>query len=123
MENNGIITNWLEFLTLITEDKRLNVWHIGLLIAVIKLANMQNEKDFIRVSRSKLMYYSHVKNITTYHKYFKQLQDFGYIKYIPSYHPGYKSTIELNDKIFIDEKYRRTLSSFRELHLKPSNLT
>lgn len=122
MENNGTTTNWLEFLILITEDKRLNVWHISLLIAVIKLASMQNEEDLIRVSRSKLMYYSHFKNIATYHKYFKQLQDFGYIKYIPSYHPGYRSTIEFNDKIVIDEKHRRTLSSFRELHLKPSNL-
>ncbi len=46
------------------------------------------------------MQMSHIDTALTNHKYFKQLQEFGYIKYIPSYHPGYKSTIELIDPFF-----------------------
>ncbi|WP_230392497.1 hypothetical protein [Flavobacterium sp. LC2016-01] len=41
---------------------------------------------------------SHVNTLPTYHKYFKQLQDLGYIKYSPSYHPGYKSEVKLCKK-------------------------
>ncbi|SHE66150.1 hypothetical protein SAMN05443633_101723 [Chryseobacterium arachidis] len=87
--------NGLEYLDNICNDERLNVWHLCLLLAITRLAYRQNEGRIIRVSRSKLMKMSHIDTIPTYHKYFKQLQNFGYIKYIPSYHPGYRSTIEL----------------------------
>jgi len=86
---------WCDFFDEIDSDPQLNVWHIALLIAIARLAYKQKEKWIIRVSRSKLMAYSHIKTITSYHKYFKQLQKLGYIRYIPSYHPGYRSTIEI----------------------------
>ncbi len=90
----------LEYLDNICGDARLTVWHISLLLAIVRLAFRQNERMIIRISRSKLMQMSHIETAPTYHKYFKQLQEFGYIKYIPSYHPGYKSTIELLDPFF-----------------------
>ena len=93
-DNNG--PQWMIFLRLISKDSRLNVWHLALLYGLVQLAYAQNETKIIRVSRSKLMMVSHIETLPTYHKYFKQLQDFGYIKYTPSYHPGYKSTVELN---------------------------
>ncbi|WP_353148556.1 hypothetical protein [Chryseobacterium sp.] len=85
----------LEYLDRVCNDERLKVWHICLLLAIARLAYLQNEGRIIRVSRSKLMKMSHIDTTPTYHKYFKQLQNFGYIKYVPSYHPGYRSTIEL----------------------------
>lgn len=85
----------LEYLDIVCNDDRLNVWHICLLLAIARLAYRQNEGAIIRVSRSKLMKMSHIDTAPTYHKYFKQLQNFGYIRYVPSYHPGYRSTIEL----------------------------
>ncbi|WP_336702987.1 hypothetical protein [Chryseobacterium indologenes] len=102
MEKNNNI-HWLEFFILITEDKRLNVWHLALIVAIIKLAYIQNEERVIHVSRSKLMYHPHIQTFPTYHKYFKELQDFGYIKYIPSYHPGYRSILEWLDIAEIKE--------------------
>ena len=93
MENSA--ATWLNFVNSVTEDQRLNVWHLALLLALVQLAYRQNETRIIRVSRSKLMLLSHINTLPTYHKYFKQLQDFGYLKYIPSYHPGYRSTVEL----------------------------
>lgn len=86
---------WLKYLDAILKDQRLNVWHISLLVAIIRLGYIQNSIDTIIVSRSKIMKFSHIKTFPTYHKYFKQLQDFGYIKYTPSYHPGVKSTVQL----------------------------
>lgn len=90
-----LLKNGLQYLDNACSDDRLNVWHISLLVAITRLAYRQNEGRIIRVSRSKLMKMSHIDTAPTYHKYFKQLQNFGYIKYVPSYHPGYRSTIEL----------------------------
>jgi len=36
------------------------------------------------------MSFSHIRTLPTYDKFFKELQEFGYIKYGPTYHPGYK---------------------------------
>lgn len=76
-------------------DPKLNVWHLALLAAILSLGFRQGERHSIKVSRSKLMQLSHINTLPTYHKYFKQLQDLGYIKYSPSYHPGYKSEVEI----------------------------
>lgn len=88
-------SEWFKFLDKIDQDPAINAWHMALLLAIIRLGNIQDEKWVIRVSRSKLMKLSHIKTLPSYHKYFKQLQDLGYIRYIPSYDPGYKSTVEL----------------------------
>ncbi len=86
---------WISFLRKISDDERLNVWHIAIAVAIIQLAIAQDEKNKIRVTRCKLMKKSHIKTIPTYHKYFKELQRFGYTRYTPSYHPGGKSYIEI----------------------------
>lgn len=88
-------TQWINFLRDLSNDSRLNVWHLALLYALVQLAYSQNETKIIHVSGSRLMAMAHIKTEPTYYKYFKQIQDFGYIKYIPSYHPGYRSTVEL----------------------------
>ncbi len=85
----------MECLAVYEKDRRLNVWHLALLIAVLRCAYRQREGPVIRVSRSRIMEMSHVNTLPTYHKYFKELQDMGYIRYRPSYHPGYRSEVEL----------------------------
>ena len=84
-----------KLLARIVVDKRLNVWHLALLNAIVQLSYKQSENYVIRVSRSKLMEMSHIGTAPTYHKYFKELQQLGYIQYFPSYHPGYKSVVKL----------------------------
>lgn len=86
---------WFLFLEAIIKDPKLNTWHLSLLFGLAQLAYIQNEDRIIHVSRSKLMVLSHINTLPTYHKYFRQLQDMGYIKYTPSYHPGYRSIVEL----------------------------
>jgi len=88
----------LQYLAAFEKDRQLNVWHLALLTAIILLGYRQGERRFIKVSRSKIMALSHINTLPTYHKYFKELQDMGYIKYTPSYHPGYRSEIELLKK-------------------------
>lgn len=76
-------------------DAGLNVWHFALLSAILHLGYRQKQSKFIKVSRSKIMTLSHIKTLPTYHKYFKELQLMGYIRYTPCYHPGYRSEVEL----------------------------
>lgn len=38
---------------------------------------------------------AHIRTFPTYHKYFKELQRMGYIKYTPSHHPGHHSEVQL----------------------------
>ncbi|SMC61122.1 hypothetical protein SAMN02787074_2030 [Chryseobacterium sp. YR221] len=94
METN-VAQRWFDFMDFLDNDPKLNVWHISLMLAIARLACKQKENWVIHVSRSKLMKLSHIDSITSYHRYFKELQQFGYIKYIPSYHPHYRSTVEI----------------------------
>ncbi len=83
------------YMIMFEKDTKLNVWHQALMNAILQLACLQNQKKVIRVSRRKLMAFSHIATLPTYHKYFRELQEMGYIHYRPSYDPGYKSEVEL----------------------------
>lgn len=97
--NNGLKEKHIMgYLSMYINDPKLNVWHLSLLTAILGLAYRQGQRRRIKVSRSKIMELSHVNTLPTYHKYFKQLQDLGYVKYTPSYHPGYKSEVKLCKK-------------------------
>lgn len=85
----------LDHLSRFEKDKRLSVWHFALLTAILYLGFRQGQKKVIKVSRSKIMALAHISTLPTYHKYFKELQEMGYIIYRPSYHPGYRSEIEI----------------------------
>lgn len=85
----------VDYLFTYMDDPQLNVWHLAILNAILSLGYRQGEKQKIKVSRRKLMLLSHINTLPTYHKYFKQLQDLGYIKYRPSYHPDCGSEVEL----------------------------
>ena len=88
--------DWITLLERLENDERINVWHLALFIAMMRLSYIQKGKDVIKVSRSKLMRLSHIRTLPTYHKYFKELQNFGYITYTPSYHPGFRSIVKFN---------------------------
>ncbi|MCR5863406.1 hypothetical protein LRS05_15345 [Flavobacterium sp. J372] len=78
----------------ILKDERLNVWHISLLAALFILAFRQDRIKHVKVSRSQLMALSHISTVPTYHKYFKELQEMGYVVYRASYHPGVRSEVD-----------------------------
>lgn len=79
----------------IEKDTRLKAWHVALLVALFTMAIKQGRREHVKVSRSKVMALSHITTLPTYHKYFKELQELGYIYYRPSYHPGVRSEIDL----------------------------
>ncbi|SEJ13955.1 hypothetical protein SAMN04488018_11378 [Myroides marinus] len=88
----------LRYIVELKNDAKLNVWHFALLLGIIQFAFLQKQGKLIRISRHKLMKYAHITTLPTYHKYLKELQELGYIKYTPSYHPDMRSTVELLHK-------------------------
>ena len=79
------------------KDFHLNPTHISLYISIFQLWNLNRFKSPLSVSRSELMALSKVGSKTTYHKCMKELQQFGYIRYDPSYHPLRGSWVHLFD--------------------------
>ena len=73
------------FLGLAAKDDRLSVTHIGLFTALHHLSNDKPPGDFFRISRKVLMRFSHIRSFVTYHKYIRELNEYGYIIYQPSY--------------------------------------
>lgn len=82
--NSKIEGSIIDALFIYMDDPKLNVWLLAILAAILSLGYRQGERLRIKVSRRKLMLLAHFNILPTYHKYFKQLQDLGYIKYMPS---------------------------------------
>lgn len=91
-------TDLVRYWSMYAGEERLNVCHMAILTAILYLGCRQRQIRKIRVSRSKIMAVSHIGSIPTYHKYFKELQEMGYFKYVPSFHPGVRSEVILNKK-------------------------
>jgi hypothetical protein len=78
-----------------SEDSRITAWHMALYLALIFLWQSAGMKKSIHISRRQLMQLSRIQSNVTYHKCIKQLQEYGYIRYTPSYHPLHGSSVEL----------------------------
>jgi hypothetical protein len=50
------------------KDERITAWHLGICVTLFMLWTDQGQKKEISASRSKLMYFSRIKSIVTYHK-------------------------------------------------------
>lgn len=83
------------YLLSFSHDQRITVWHMAVVFAIIQLANTNESRAPIFISRKKIMQLAHIKSIVTYHKCISELQRFGYIQYDPSYHP------ELGSRVFL----------------------
>jgi len=75
------------FLTRAADDSRLLPSHLSLFMAVFYFCPAEDLKGRFRVCRRKLMRYSRIHSVSTYHKCMRELVAYGYITYQPSYDP------------------------------------
>lgn len=68
-------------------DSRMLATHVSLFTALFVCWQHGGFISPFAVTRKKLMAYSRIASIATYHKCIKELDAFGYIRYQPSYHP------------------------------------
>lgn len=79
----------------ICEDDRLTPFHISLYFSLFQYWNMARFRSPISISRDELMRSSKIGSVNTYIRCIKQLDQWSYIKYQPSFNPQKGSLVYL----------------------------
>jgi hypothetical protein len=83
------------FFDQVSKDERLNPTHISLYVSLFQFWNASRFHNPISISRSEVMKVSKIASKATYHKCIKDLNQFGYLDYKPSYNPFKGSLVYL----------------------------
>lgn len=85
------------FFQRVSKDSRLNPTHVSLYMAIFQFWNAGHFRNPVTISRQELMKISKISAKATYHKCIKDLHNFGYIQYLPSFNPFKGSLVYLFD--------------------------
>lgn len=83
------------FFDKISQDDRLNPTHISLYVSLFQFWNACRFHNPISISRNEVMKVSKICSKATYHKCIRELNDYGYLSYQPSYNPFKGSLVYL----------------------------
>jgi hypothetical protein len=83
------------FYDAIGDDNRIGTTHISLYMALFQLYNLKQFCNPVDITRASLMEAAKISGPATYHKCIKDLHDFGYIQYMPSFNPAICSRVFL----------------------------
>lgn len=84
------------FLLIAARDERLSPMHVSLYLILCVIAS-RGVAIYFSISRREVMQLMRITGLATYHKTIRQLHEFGYIEYVPSFHPVLASVVKLND--------------------------
>lgn len=89
------ITHLNEILELFHKDSRLNSKHVSLYMALFRQWNRERFPTWIYISRKELMKTSRIGSTSTYHRIIRDLNNWKYLTYRPSFfqNPGSKVKI------------------------------
>lgn len=88
---------WL-FLQAAREDVRINAIHISLYTAIVFYCQEEEYQHPVSVFSHDIMPLSKISGTATYHRSIRELHQYGYIKYVPSYNHFLGSLIYIMDK-------------------------
>ncbi len=88
-----------DFFLAIENDCRISITHIGVYAALLQYWKEQQYVNPLQVFSYEIMCKAKISASTTYHKCIRDLSDYGYIRYIPSFKRNQGS------KIYIMYKY------------------
>jgi hypothetical protein len=80
-------------------DSRLVATHVSLFTALFICWQRDGFVSPFAISRKTLMAFSRIASIATYHKCIRELDEYGYIRYQPSYRPRLGSLAWWPDKL------------------------
>ena len=83
------------FYNAIAEDVRINATHISLYMALLQQWNLTGGKNPVPISRETVMKAAKINARYTYNQCINNLQEYGYIKYLPSSNSFTQSIIYL----------------------------
>lgn len=84
-----------DFYKAIEDDVRINATHISLYFALLQKWNLNQSQNPVLVVRDELMKAAKINARHTYNKCINNLQEFGYIIYLPSSNPFVCSSVYL----------------------------
>tara|TARA_R110002167_G_scaffold117729_1_gene293878 strand:- start:206 stop:880 length:675 start_codon:yes stop_codon:yes gene_type:complete len=76
-------------------DVRIKQGHITLYFAFFQKWNREFFKEKLTINSALIMDAAKIRSKTTYHNYLKDLNNWGYLHYFPSYHPSRGSIVKL----------------------------
>lgn len=77
-----------DFLEVAGEDPRIRPVHICLYVALLDQWSRSGGLTSLPVRRETLMRTAHISARGTYHRALRELHEYGYIRYTPSFDPG-----------------------------------
>jgi hypothetical protein len=81
---SAVYSKWIRRMAV---DSRLLSTHVSLFTGLFACYQRNGFENPFSVNRKTLMSYSKIASIATYHKCIRELDEFGYIRYEPSFHP------------------------------------
>ena len=111
MEKVNYIIQLNAVLDCFNNDNRIKQGHITLYLAFFQKWNREFFKKTITINRKWIMEKAKFKSKTTYHNYLSDLNDWGYLKYFPSYHPARGSKVQMS--IFLPQMVKNWLTAFQ----------
>ncbi len=91
----GEIKELTNFYEAIQDDPRISTTHISLYMALFQFYNLNGFKNPITICRKRVMKVAKISGLATFHKCIKNLHEFGYIQYLPSYNPAISSQVNV----------------------------
>lgn len=91
----GQVKELTSFYSAIRSDYRIGTTHISLYMALFQFYNLNRLQNPIQITRTAVMEVAKISGLATYHKCMKDLVEFGYIQYEPSYNPAVNSQVRL----------------------------
>jgi len=95
MEKVNYISHLNEAFERFNNDIRIKQGHITLYLAFFQKWNREFFKKTLTVNRELIMERAKIRSKTTYHNYLRDLNDWGYLHYFPSFHPARGSRIKM----------------------------
>ena len=89
------IKHLASFFDRVSIDERLNPTHVSMYVSLFQFWNANRFQNPISISRNELMKVSKISAKATYHKCMKELNEWQYLKYKPSYNPFKGSLVYL----------------------------
>lgn len=72
------------FYNRLSQDQLMTPYHLSLYMALFQLWNLNRFKNPFTISRAETMQLSLISSVNTYARCIKQLQQWGYIRYVPT---------------------------------------
>ncbi|RIA08576.1 hypothetical protein OE09_0395 [Flavobacteriaceae bacterium MAR_2010_72] len=130
MEKVNYIVQMNAALDSFNNDWRIKQGHITLYLAFFQKWNREFFKKTITINRELVMERAKIKSKTTYHNILKDLNDWGYLQYYPSYDPRRGSVIRMaiffaqpGQKLgkYLQEPSQNMVSSYKQKTFKNYN--